>query len=111
MFPTRKLGYAAGACALFASSLAPLVQAAAPAPQLLRPASSQALPKTAGNTPVLAPVVPQVHKTEKSDTGKPPRPGSGTSAPAGSSAKRSSATGPGTQTEDDAFVGVKGGRK
>ena len=41
------------------------------------------------------------YKPEKSDAGKPPSPGASAARRAGA------ATGPGTQTEDDAYVGVR----
>lgn len=79
-----------GAAALFASIAAALVHPGCVA--AAEPAGKPPAPPTAMNAP----------QTEKSGSGKP------VDAPAASNARRrSSATGPGTQTEDDVYVGLK----
>lgn len=68
----------------------------------LQELASAAEPPGKPPAPPQVPASAAVPKTpEKSDSGKPARPGGAVSA------KRSALTGPGTQTEDDAYVGVR----
>lgn len=90
--PSRRL-----AAILVAAGLAAFAGAVTAAPPYKPEKSDTGKPPAPPQAPKPAPP----YKPEKSDTGKPPAPGA-------SAARRAGAvSGPGTQTEDDAYVGVR----
>lgn len=92
LVPSRRL-----AAILVAAGLAAFAGSVTAAPPYKPEKSDTGKPPAPPQAP--KPVSP--YKPEKSDAGKPPAPGASAARRAGA------ATGPGTQTEDDAYVGVR----